>query len=182
MIPDLQALISELTGEIPEEDWEIAQEFRIETRSSCQTHVIAPDYCLNQTSKPCYGEKRRKLKRKQEFCLGMKKSRLGSEETLQLTMSSWEETVKKLGDCFYEAKTASNKMPGARDWIQVCPCMHIMLEIEDLIQTSSQAKNWIYDPELLAQRFQEELKLLNKHWAMTFAPQVQRWLRPLPIP
>jgi hypothetical protein len=85
---------------------------------------------------------------------------------------------EEVGRCRHQANVASNKMPVSRDWVQVITCMHIMLEIEDLIQKSTPAQNWIYDPKPLAQR----LKLLNEHWAMSLVNQVQRWLRPFPIP
>jgi hypothetical protein len=96
--------------------------------------------------------------------------------------ATWEKTLKALENSFHEAKIASNKVMVMRDWTQVHTCMHIMTEAEDLIWRSNHAHQWIYDPGLLAQRFQEELKLLKEHWAVTLAIQAHHWLRIFPDP
>lgn len=92
----------------------------------------------------------------------------------------WRESVKALRAAFRDAKLASSKLQ-VRDRLQMIYCMHIMLEIEDLISKSETARQLAYDVAPVAERFQEELAKLNEHWATTLEIQVHHLMRELPV-
>jgi hypothetical protein len=94
---------------------------------------------------------------------------------------SWRDSIKAIRSAFQEAKKASNLIKVRKGWNQVIYCMHIMLEVEDLISKSETRRQWIYDVTPLAERFQEELWKLNENWAWTLAIQIHQLLRDYPV-
>jgi hypothetical protein len=94
---------------------------------------------------------------------------------------SWRDAAKAIRSAFQEARKASNLIRVRKDWNQMIYCMHIMLEIEELISKSETRRQWIYGVTPLAQRFQEELWKVNENWAWTLAIQIHQLLRNYPV-
>jgi hypothetical protein len=94
---------------------------------------------------------------------------------------TWQDSVKAIRLAFQEAKKASNLIKIRKDWNQVIYCLHIMLEIEELISKSETKRQWIYDVTPLAQRFREELRKLDESWAWILATQMHQLLRDFPV-